>query len=277
MTFFPFRTCNEPQAWFQQFSTKVNSKAIEGAVKILKRIFNKCEENEAWIPANEMLYEECTMEIMSSDPQIAAANSSIEAFSKDLNNSPNDIWYIFEKEDPHLQENVFYGLETALKFIKEGTTNQSASQPCQGECLETVRDVTVILMMIKWGFYGPAEMAGGHYLASHRKEIGNYFSNSLNNQWPYSPLHMEPTELEVRLNKILTDLTETMYDGKIKGVSILDLPAFGSKKIHLDDNRANFANWENELNFFFLNRSFGNMTKAFKEYKEMKAMPGRNT
>ena len=89
--------------------------------------------------------------------------------------------------------------------------------------------------MLKWGYYGPAETTAGHYLANYRSELGSYFSNSINNQWPYHPLHMKPSEFEVQLNDILIKLTEEMSQGKIMGVSILDLPAFGSKKTNLDE------------------------------------------
>ena len=94
---------------------------------------------------------------------------------------------------------------------------------CQDECLKTIREVTVQLRMMKWGYLGPAETTAGQYLAYHRAEIGQYFSTSINNQWPYQPLHRGPNDFEIRLNDMLTKLTNVLSHGLVSGVSILDL------------------------------------------------------
>ena len=190
-------------------------------------------------------------------------------YSKVPHYSPNDLWYLFEERNPHMEENIFYGLEVAIKHIKAGITDELMESPCQGYCFKVVRDVTVQLLMLSWGYYGPSEMTAGYYLASHREEIGQYFSNSMNNQWPYHPLHNGPNELEVKLNDILKSLTKKLSKEKIIDVSILDLPAFGSKRTYLEDLQINDPNWENEINFQFLNTSSSNMSKGFKEYKEI--------
>ena len=259
------------QQWFKEFSLKVTAKAIDGAIQILKREYTNCRDNEAWTPPYEFLYQECTKDLLESDPRIKAAMIDIEGFSKASHYTPDDIWYVFEDVNPYLEENTFFGIDAALNFIKEGRTNQSMETLCEGHCHKKVREVAVILLMVKWGYYGPAETTAGYYLANHRSEIGSYYVNSHNNQWPYHPLHTAPNELEVRLHKILVSLTEAMSSGKIMNISILDLPAFGSKKTYLEDDlQDNAVNWQNEPNFHFLNSSFGNMSKAFKEYKEMK-------
>ena len=269
MKFFSYRHCTEVQQWFKEFSLKVTAKAIDGAIQILKRDYANCNNNEAWNPAYEFLYQECTTDLLDSNPQIKAAKEKIRAFSKSSQYIPDDIWYIFEEVNPYLEENEYFGLEAALNFIEQGTTNKSEASLCDGHCHKRVREVAVILHMLKWGYYGPAETTAGSYLANYRREIGSYYVNSLNNKWPYHPLHAKPNELEVRLNKILVSLTEAMSSGKIRGISLLDLPAFGSKKTYLDDDsQSNAANWQNEPNFHFLNSSSGNMSKAFKEYKE---------
>ena len=175
---------------------------------------------------------------------------------------------MFEEANPQMAENDLHGLDIALKSIKERITNQSTASICQDECLQTVRDVILQLIMLKWGYYGPAETTAGNYLAYHRSELGHYYINSIKNQWPYYPLHEEPNELEVQLNDILISLTEKMSHEKIKGVSILDWPAFGAKKSYFDDLKTNDANWPNELNFHYRNSGLGNMSKEFKELKE---------
>ena len=98
-------------------------------------------------------------------------------YSKASYYSPNDIWYLFEEENPHLEDNALHGLEVAINSIKEQTTNQTLASPCEEKCLKTVRDITVQLLMLKWGYYGPAETTAGHYLANYRSELGLYFSN----------------------------------------------------------------------------------------------------
>ena len=91
--------------------------------------------------------------------------------------SPNDIWYLFEEENPHLEENLLHGLEAAIDEIKKRAPDQSKEFGCEEKCQKTVRDITVQLIMLKWGYYGPAETTAGHYLANYRSELGLYFSN----------------------------------------------------------------------------------------------------
>ena len=64
-------------------------------------------------------------------------------------------------------------------------------------------------------------------------------------------------------------LTEEISRGKIRNVSILDLPAFGSKKINLDGLQTNDPNWPNELNFHFINSGSGNISDDFIDLKEI--------
>ena len=79
---FLFRNCTEVQKWFNEFAAKVESKATNGAIKILKRTFPACGTNEAWIPPYDSVYKECTLSLVKSDPQILAAINDIEAYSK---------------------------------------------------------------------------------------------------------------------------------------------------------------------------------------------------
>ena len=107
---------------------------------------------------------------------------------------PNDLWFLLEEHNNRLKDRNLDGHEVALKKIREVAENQNMTIACQDECLKTVREVTVQLRMMKWGYLGPAEASAGQYLAYHRKEIGHYFSTSINNQWPYQPLHREPND-----------------------------------------------------------------------------------
>ena len=86
-------------------------------------------------------------------------------------------------------------------------------------------------------------------------------------EWPHTPLYKEPTELEVKFNKILTRITEALSDGKLRGISILDLPAFGAKIEHLDKDHKASPIWPTEINFAIRNSPMANMTKLFNYYK----------
>ena len=169
------------QQWFHDFSGKITEKARNGAIKILKRTFSACRDDEAWKPPYEALYKECTKNLVDSDPLILASKNDIEAYAQVSGYSPDSFWYLFEEHNHHFEENTRYGLELAIKTIKDGVFNQSMIPACQEKCLKTVRDITVQLLMLKWGYYGPAETTAGRYLAYHRAEIGHYFSNSINN------------------------------------------------------------------------------------------------
>ena len=119
-----------------------------------------------------------------------------------------------------------------------------------------MRDIIVQLKMIQCGYFGPAEATAGAYIASHRKNLGSYFENSLNNEWPYQPLHRKPNELETQFNEYLMKMTEELSNGTLKNISILDLPSFGShiSGSYLDKEQTSESNWPNELNFAIYNQ-----------------------
>jgi hypothetical protein len=98
--------------------------------------------------------------------------------------------------------------------------------------------------------------------------MGNYFKNSYRNQWPYNPLHDQPNALEIKLNEFLKKMTEEMSNGKLKGTSILDLPAYGSRILTLDNHQITESNWPNEVNFAIYDEH-GNLSQAFSHYKNL--------
>ena len=134
-----------------------------------------------------------------------------------------------------------------------------------------MRDIIVQLKMIQCGYFGPAEATAGAYIASHRKNLGSYFENSLNNEWPYQPLHRKPNELETQFNEYLMKMTEELSNGTLKNISILDLPSFGShiSGSYLDKEQTSESNWPIEQNFAIYNQ-YRNDTEralAFSQYK----------
>ena len=48
--------------------------------------------------------------------------------------SPNDIWYLFEEENPHLEENILHGLEVAIDEIKKRASDHSKEFGCEEKC-----------------------------------------------------------------------------------------------------------------------------------------------
>ena len=137
--------------------------------------------------------------------------------------------------------------------------------------------------MIQLGYYGPSEATAGLYLANHKEKFGAYFTNSLNNRWPSQPLNYHPNREEEILNDYMVKLTEavsnftnSIHNGlehnnfKLKNISILDLPAFGSRLLHLNRSSINAPNWPMEVNFAILNKYKYNRTElgtTFRTYK----------
>ena len=236
----------------------------------MKRTFPLCRKNSAWDITDTFEYNNCTYQIGASNPQILAAMEDIAKIAKDEQYLPNDIWLSLEEFDHHEEGHNSRALETAVKQIQLiGGGNLTLDVLCQENCIERLRNIIIQLKLIEWGYYGTAEATGGLYLAYHAKKIGNYFKNSIDNKWPYNPLHNEPNLLEIKLNELLVKATEEISYGKLKGTSILDLPAYGSRVLSLDHHQITKANWQNEINFAIYNSGHGNLTHAFSHYKNL--------
>ena len=89
------------------------------------------------------------------------------------------------------------------------------------------------------------------------------------NEWPHTPLHNQPSQLEENFNHVLTRITEVLSEGKLTNISILDLPAFGAKigKLEKDDQKS--SNWPTEINFALHNSNSRNLTDFFFLYKTL--------
>ena len=250
-------------------SSKVNEEVLENAAKIMKRTFPSCRKNSAWDVNDPAGYNNCTHEIGASNPQILAAMDQIETIAKDAKYLPNDIWLSLEGFDHYEEGYDSRAVEVAVNQIKHiESGNLTSAILCNGNCFERLRKIITQLKLIEWGYYGTAEATGGLYLAYHAQKLGNYFKNSYQNQWPYNPLHDQPNALEIKLNELLKMMTKEMSNGKLKGISILDLPAFGSRTLTLDNHQITESNWPNEVNFA-ISSKHGNLTQAFSQYKNL--------
>ena len=120
--------------------------------------------------------------------------------------------------------------------------------------------------MIEWGLFGLGESTAGMYLANYFTQIGPYFGNVNENDWPHTPFHKEPTNIEMTFNEHMMKTTLAITRGQLRKVSILDLIAFGSSIAQLDKNQAKESNWPVEMNFEVLKQTNGNATLLFTNY-----------
>ena len=252
-----------------QISSKVNEEVLENAAKIIKRTYPSCRKNSAWDTKDSSEYNNCTHQIGASNPQILAAMDHIEKIAKDGQYLPNDIWLSLEEFDHYEEGYDSNAVEAAVNQIKHmGSGTLTSAMVCNENCLERLRNVITQLKLIEWGYYGTAEATGGLYLAYHAEKLGNYFKNSYQNQWPFNPLHDQPNTLEIKLNELLKKMAEQMSNGKLKGTSILDLPAYGSRILTLDNHQITESNWPNEVNFAIYGEH-RNMSQTFSHYKNL--------
>ena len=133
-----------------------------------------------------------------------------------------------------------------------------------------MRKIVLQLKMLEWRFNGLGDGTAGMFLANHHSTLGPYFGNKGGHDWPHSPFANEPTNLEFEFNQKMIEMTEIISNGRLKNVSLLDLPAFGSAIAWLDKHHRRESNWQSEINFEILkannNQGFRTM---FAEYKNL--------
>ena len=132
--------------------------------------------------------------------------------------------------------------------------------------LEDTREILVRLKMLEWGLFGLGQSTAGLFLAHHYSKMGLYFGDQKGNTWPHFPLQKSPSLLEKTFDDILMNLTYIVSNGKLENVSLLDLPAFGSKIKNLNKDQKKQPNWPTATNFALL-RSNANLSHAFVHYK----------
>ena len=87
------------------------------------------------------------------------------------------------------------------------------------------------------------------WLVHHHLMLGPYFGDIDRNDWPHTPLHKEPTVLEDDFNQLMTNITFKMSNETLKGISILDLPSFGSTIATLRKELKEQFLWPTKANF----------------------------
>ena len=120
--------------------------------------------------------------------------------------------------------------------------------------------------MAEWGIYGIVDGTAGTFLTQHFSTLGPYFGDMDPYNWPHSPFVNEPTQLELKFNEKMIQMTEIMSNGSLQDVSILDLSAFGSTISWLNRNHKRESSWPIEMNFEVLKRCKGSCQTMVEEY-----------
>ena len=216
---------------YQKLSAKVDKVSYNAAKNMTMALYPTCKNEDAWDPVNVEMYNKCTDEISRSSSVIQESIGNIELYSANRNGEmlvQTELEQILE--DIKLDPNTAKGLEFAIAHIEKesATSNQSLTCIEIDGCLVVKREVVIRLKMIEWGIYGLGTASAGSFLAYHHLMLGPYFGDVDGNEWPYIPLHNQPTSLEDDFNQLLMNLTSEMSNESLKNISLLDLPAFGS-------------------------------------------------
>ena len=203
---------------------------------------------------------------------IALLNILVSAFSWLLSTSSNTSHnscaeYRLDEVDNNHENADSRKFNMAINKLHQMAGLLNSTSLCEDACLETIRDIIIQLKLISWGYFGAAGSTAGIFLAYNREHIGSYFANSENNQWPFHPLHKEPSVLEVQFNNYLMQLTEKLSNGTSKA-SILDMAAFGSSHLSLNSLKTRESNWPLEVDFA-VHETEKNLTVLFSQYKKL--------
>ena len=256
------------------FFFELSRKAMEPAFLQVKKIIQEAQENcrpmSAWNEKSQK-FARCT-EQLKSISWLGAAFEDIENFAAGNMNSSMPI----EAQISHLtinsKDRKYYksqGLETVLRKLKAMSGSITTSIACAEipGCQEKVRGTILQLLMMEWGIFELGNLAAGLFLANHYSFIGPYFGSTDGPNWPHTPLSKEPSLQESYLHKEMMRVTEVLSKGKLKNISILDLPAFGSKIAHLEWQHKRISNWPNEVSFSILDEMNVPKQTAFENYK----------
>ena len=132
-----------------------------------------------------------------------------------------------------------------------------------------MRKVVMQLKLTDLGIHGLVDGAAGTFVAAHHSTLGPYYGDVGGHNWPHSSFVKQPSQSEIAFNLKMVQTIETMSNGKIKNVSLLDLPAFGSTIPWLEKNHRRQSNWTIEINFELLKEIDGNHVEFFEEYKNL--------
>ena len=247
--------------------------ALEKAKQVAKASYQKCESYGAWEASNVFQFTQCTEEISSSNIRILGSLGDIEVFAANNLNSTMEIQNQLGQimEDVHLNPSLSDGLDIALIFFKKGASFFTNVESCSqiSDCQKAVREIVLQLKMIEWGFYGLGEATAGMFVAYHYSTLGPYFGNINDHNWPHVPLKNPPTTIESMFHQQMIEITSTMSNDRLRNISILDLPAYGSRIAQLEKHQKKESNWPTEINLSILKNNQGELSAVFTEYKKL--------
>jgi hypothetical protein len=257
---------------FHELSIKTMDPAFLQAKKIIQKAHKNCRPMNAWNEKSQSKFARCTEQLITSISWLGEAFEYIENFAAGNMNSPMPI----EAQIGHLTINPndkkyyeSHGLETVIQNIKDMSESSTTTIICSEipGCQEKVRRTILQLLMMEWGILELGDLAAGLFLANHYSLIGPYFGSTDGPDWPHTPLSKEPSLQESYLHKEMMRVTEVLSKGKLKNISILDLPAFGSKIAHLERQHKRVSNWPSEVSFSIRDEMDVSLKTAFENYK----------
>jgi hypothetical protein len=257
--------------FFYELSSKTMEPAFLQAKTIIQKAHENCRSMSAWNEKSQR-FARCTEQLNTSISWLGEAFEDIQNFVAGNMNSAMPI----EAQIGHLTVNPndrkyyeSHGLETALRKLKAMSESITTSTPCSKitGCQEKARRTILQLLMMQWGILELGDLAAGLFLANHYSFIGPYFGSTDGPNWPHTPLSKEPSLQESYLHKEMMRITEVLSIGKQMNISILDLPAFGSKIAHLEWQHKRISNWPSEVSFSVLDEMNVPLQTAFENYK----------
>ena len=266
-----FSNCSDVQMFLYELSIKTMEPAFLQAKKIIQQAHENCRSMNAWNEKSQM-FARCTKQLIASISWLGEAFEDIEKFVAGNLNSTMPI----EAQIGHLTINPndrkyyeSHGLETVIQNIKQMSESITTTTICSEipGCQEKVRRTILQLLMMEWGILELGDLSAGLFLANHYSLIGPYFGSTDGPNWPHTPLSKEPSLQESYLHKEMMRVTEVLSNGTLKNISMLDLPAFGSKIAHLERQHRRVSNWPSEVNFSILDEMNVSLPIAFRNYK----------
>ena len=256
------RNCTGVQHFYDELISKVGDVYYQVAVNLSRTLYPECNDSEAWENSKTLTYQGCTEKIVQSNTQIEEKMETIELFAANNINS-TIVLQMGKIKSASIPE--------TLELIHNKTISYNNLSTCSQVCgcPETARKIIVQLKMIQWGLFDFGEVSPGNFLAFNSEDIGDYFEKSNLNTWPHDPLHKNPSDLEIAFNDVLMTTASKMSDNKLRNISILDLPAFGSMISNLRMGQQSALNWPIETNFAIHDSAKDDYQTMFTQYKKL--------
>ena len=238
--------------------------------KIVQESIGKCQHRKAWNENNHR-FVRCTEELQGYIPWLREALPDLEKFvAANMNSTmPLEVQIGQMAASTNLGSFKTFGQETAIHIIKTMSNSSQTDTHCSElpGCQGRVRKAILQFLMMEWGILGLGDSNPGTFLAKNYPILGPYFGSVDGLNWPHNPIANEPLPLEYDLIQEMMKITEMLSNGTLTDVSILDLPAFGSKIAFLEKQHGRVSNWPIEVNSAVWNEKNVTLPFLFNNYK----------